>query len=224
MVDQLRQGVQHRQAQIDRRGTDRLEDGQVDAAAKDRAHREQPLRRLAQHLVAPGDRGAQRPLPIRHIPATADQQAQGVLQPGQDRRRRQQLHPCGRQFDRQRQPVEGAMPRLHDTALTSVGAQGRRAPPVPLVERIERKYLITGGLTVIGVTEIIFGTSTSDVVIVSPHCQSWPPSDDLGVRDCGGGHRHRLPGHRDSRRKTNGGTLEAAAAGQQIEAPHGVAA
>ena len=45
----------------------------------------------------------------------ADQQAQRVLEPRQDRRRRQQLHPRRRQLDRQRQPVEAS----HDPAIAA---------------------------------------------------------------------------------------------------------
>ena len=83
--------------------------------------------RLAQQVVAPGDRGAQRPLPVRHVPVIADQQAQRVLQPRQDRRRRQQLHPRGRQFDRQRQPVEASRDaRDRGRVLVGDGEAGHR--------------------------------------------------------------------------------------------------
>ena len=106
LVDQFLQRVQHRHAEAQRAGADRLDVIQADAAAEHRARRQQPPCRLAQQIVAPGDRGAQRPLPVRHVPAAAHQQSERVREPRQDRRRRQQLHPRRRQLDRQRQPVE----------------------------------------------------------------------------------------------------------------------
>jgi hypothetical protein len=89
---------------------DRLDALQADAAPEHRGRREQAPCCLAQQVIAPGDRGAQGALPVRRVLARADQQAQRVLQPRQDRLRRQQLDPRGRQLDRQRQAVEP----LHD--------------------------------------------------------------------------------------------------------------
>ena len=110
MVDQLLQRVKNRYPEVQRFRADRLDALQADAAPEHRGRREQAPGCIAQQVIAPGNRGTQGALPVRRIPAAADQQAQRVLQPRQDRRRRQQLDPRGRQLDRQRQAVEP----LHD--------------------------------------------------------------------------------------------------------------
>ena len=61
-----------------------------------------------EQVVAPGDRVAHRALPRRQVAAAAGQQGQPLLEPGQERRRRQDLHPGRGKLDGQRQAVEAA--------------------------------------------------------------------------------------------------------------------
>ena len=84
----------------------RLDDAEGDAAAEDRASGQQLPGRITQQFVTPRYGRAQRPLAGRQVPAAAHQQDQRVVQARQDFRRRQQLHPRGRQLDGQRKPVQ----------------------------------------------------------------------------------------------------------------------
>jgi putative MFS transporter len=52
------------------------------------------------------------------------------------------------------------------TALSFIGSPVGALLAVPLVERVERKFLVIGGLSLIGVAGIVFGNSTSSAVIV----------------------------------------------------------
>ena len=106
VIDQLARGVQHGHAKAGRVGADALDDAEGDAAAEDRASGQQLPGRIAQQFVTPRYGRAQRPLAGRQVPAAAHQQDQRVVQARQDFRRRQQLHPRGRQLDGQRQPVQ----------------------------------------------------------------------------------------------------------------------
>ena len=105
VVNQLGQRVENRAAEVGRR-THVAEDGEVDAAAEHRADREQPLRRLAQKLVAPRDRGTQRSLTVGDVSVVAHQERQRVVEPLEDRLRRQHPDPRRSQLDRERQAVE----------------------------------------------------------------------------------------------------------------------
>ena len=89
LVDQLRHAVEHRQADVHRGVAYHLDDLQAGAPGEHRARGEEPPGSLGQQRVAPGDRGAQRLLPVRQVAAAAGQQAQRMVQPGQDRLRRQ---------------------------------------------------------------------------------------------------------------------------------------
>ena len=53
------------------------------------------------------------------------------------------------------------------TALSFIGAPVGALLAVPLIERVERKFLVIGGLTVIGIAGIVFGNGTSTAVIVT---------------------------------------------------------
>ena len=57
----------------------------VEAAVEDRQAGEQPPLALAQEIVAPGDRPAQRPVPHRQVSRPLHQEDQALLQPGQQR-------------------------------------------------------------------------------------------------------------------------------------------
>ena len=67
---------------------------------------EQPLLGRVEEIVAPADRGGERPLPRRHVPRSADEQGQRVFQAFQEHRWRQ--HPqAGRgELEGQGQPIE----------------------------------------------------------------------------------------------------------------------
>ncbi len=112
MVDQLLQGIENRYAQVQRARADGRRCSRRPMPPRNtELASEQRRASFAQQVMAPGDRRAQRPLPVRRVPAAADQQTQRILQPREDRLRRQHLDPRGRQFDRQRQPLES----LHDS-------------------------------------------------------------------------------------------------------------
>ena len=76
------------------------------AADEDRQAAEQPLFGLAEQVVAPGNRRAQRLLTRRQIPRAAGQDLETALQPPQHRRRRQRLDAGRRQLDGQGQTVQ----------------------------------------------------------------------------------------------------------------------
>ena len=107
LVHQLLQAVQHADADAGPRahGLDHL---QVDTAPEDRAGRQQLPALIAEQVIAPLDGGAQRLLAVRQVTAPAGQQPQRMLQPLQDRLRRQQPDPRRSQLDRQRQAIQPA--------------------------------------------------------------------------------------------------------------------
>ena len=83
---------------------------------RDRA--EYPLLAVIQQPVAPLHRGRQRPLPRRCRPVPAGQQREPVIDPVQQPRHAQRLHPRRGQLDRQRHPVQpGHQPRHHRAGL-----------------------------------------------------------------------------------------------------------
>ena len=96
-------------------------------------------RRVGQQCIAPGDRGAQRLLPVRQVAAAAGQQAQRMVQPGQDRLRRQQLNPRRRQLDGQRQAVESAGDRRDRRHVLVVESESRHRGGGPLGEQAHRR-------------------------------------------------------------------------------------
>jgi hypothetical protein len=59
-----------------------------------------------QQIVAPGDRVPERPLPSRQNALTAGEQWKAMDEPRPERLRRQQLHPCGLELNRQRQAIQ----------------------------------------------------------------------------------------------------------------------
>ena len=101
----------------------RLRGVEREAADEDGQAREERLLRRAQEVVAPGDGGAQRPVPLG--PAVAGlglQQRQPLAQALEDRLRREQLGARGRELDRKREPVE-TQAELGDRA--GVGSESR---------------------------------------------------------------------------------------------------
>ena len=86
-------------------GRGRLE---PEAADEDGQAPEQRLLPLEQQVVAPGDRVAQRPLALVGVLGAAGQQGQPLVEPAQERLRRERAHPRRGQLDRERQAVEPA--------------------------------------------------------------------------------------------------------------------
>ena len=76
------------------------------AADEDREACEQRLLRLVEHVVAPGDRAAQRLLPFGKVAGAAGEQSKAVLEPAQHRFGREDPDARRRQLDGQRQPIE----------------------------------------------------------------------------------------------------------------------
>jgi hypothetical protein len=60
----------------------------------------------AEQVVAPGDRGAQRPLPLREVAGPPAEQREAAAQAGQERRRRPEAAARRGEFDRQRDPIQ----------------------------------------------------------------------------------------------------------------------
>ena len=79
-----------------------------------------------QQVVAPGDRRAQRPLPLRRRPRSAGEQGQPLLEPFEQDRRRERLDAGGRELDRERQAVEAPADLGHLAVRREVGATARR--------------------------------------------------------------------------------------------------
>ena len=80
---------------------------QREAADEDGEAREERLLLRGQEVVAPLDRGAQRPVPLGHTGARLGlQELEPLAQAHEDLARREQLDPCGGQLERERQPVQ----------------------------------------------------------------------------------------------------------------------
>ena len=85
-----------------------------------------------QEVVAPGDGLAQRPLPLRQIPRAACQQLQPPLQPGKERVRAEEPHPCRGQLDGERQSIQAMTDLGHRRGGRVVDRKVRAAPPAPV--------------------------------------------------------------------------------------------
>ena len=101
-----------------------------------------------EQVVAPGDRGAQRPLPLGGRAGAAGEQWQSLLEPLEQHRRRERLDARGSQLDRERQTVE-APADLGDLAVRGkVGADGEgtldeEIDRFPLSQRIDGDLPLT---------------------------------------------------------------------------------
>ena len=98
--------VEQRAERVDFGAADGLGRLERAAAREHREAREQLLLALVEQVVAPGDRRAKGSLALGGVARTAGQQRQPLLEPFEQRRRRQHLHARRGQLDRQRQPVE----------------------------------------------------------------------------------------------------------------------
>ena len=78
----------------------------AEGAAEDAQPPEQPALRLAQQVVAPVERRAQRAVAVGQVGGAAGEQAEAVVEPAQHRLRRQQPHARRGELDGERQPVE----------------------------------------------------------------------------------------------------------------------
>ena len=101
VVDQRREAGQDARAAADRLGG--LERA---AADEDGEPREERLLVRPEQRVAPVDRRAQRLLARGQVARAAGEQVEALLEPGEQRLRREQLRARGRQLDRERQAVE----------------------------------------------------------------------------------------------------------------------
>ena len=113
VVHQRAQRVYHLPATVRiRRGNvvggaaDGLHGGQAERASEHPEPGEQRLLAGRQQAETPVQSAPERPLPLRQVTRPAGQQTQPVAQPRKQRLRGQQLHPGGREFDGQRQPVQ----------------------------------------------------------------------------------------------------------------------
>ena len=88
--------------------------------------------------MAPGDRRPQGLLPVRQVATAAGEQAQRVLQPGQDRFRRQQLDPRRGQLKGQRQAVQLAGDLGDRRRVLLVDGEVRQHRGGPLGEQAHR--------------------------------------------------------------------------------------
>ena len=87
-------------------GADGLDVGERAAAGEDRHAPEQPLLRLGEERVAPVDRGAQRLLPLGRVARAGGEHVERVVEPLEQRFRRQEPQPGGGELERERQAVE----------------------------------------------------------------------------------------------------------------------
>ena len=138
LVEELGQAVEHRQADVRRGVADRLDRLQAGAAGEHRTGGEEPPGLLGEQVMAPGDRRPQGLLPVRQVAAAAGEQAQRVLQPGQDRLRRQQLDPRRGQLEGQRQAVQPAGDLGDRRRVPLVDGEVRQHRGGPLGEQAHR--------------------------------------------------------------------------------------
>ena len=105
--------------------------GDGESPCEDRQVAEDVLFALVEEVVAGVDGGSQGPVPCRLPRPVVGEQVELAVQPGQDRRGRQQVHAGGRQLDGQWQPVEAAA-QLADRGGRGVGqlepGSGRARP------------------------------------------------------------------------------------------------
>ena len=155
LVDEFLESVQDLDAQVDRSRADRLGGFEADAAAEYRAGGQQAPGAGPEQRVAPGNRPAQGLLALRQVTGAPDEQGQGLIQPGDQRRGRQELDPCRRQFERQGQAIEplgdpgdGGRVLLAKDEIRSRGAGAVDEQPHRLAvrHRGDRRALLAGHL------------------------------------------------------------------------------
>jgi hypothetical protein len=95
-------------------------------AGEHRQTGEQPSFSGIEQLVAPVDRGMERPLAGGDVPGSCGEDRQASLQPVEDRRRAQILHPCGGELDPQRQAVEPPRDLGHRARVVVRHGEARR--------------------------------------------------------------------------------------------------
>ena len=82
LVGQRHDPVEHVDPDLSGRAADRLRGVELPAADEGCEPPEQPLLALVQQVVAPGDRAAERLLPLRQVPRARGQDPELTLQPG----------------------------------------------------------------------------------------------------------------------------------------------
>ena len=92
---------------------DGVGDLQRATAREDTEPRQQGLLGRLEQVVAPVDRVAERALPCRQVVRAAGEEVEPLLEPPQDRLRREQLHPSCRELDRERKTVEAPADPRH---------------------------------------------------------------------------------------------------------------
>ncbi len=115
VVDQRREAGQETLVTADGLGG-----GERAAAGEDGEAREECLLVRAEQVVAPVDRRAERLLARGHVPWAAGEEVEALLEPGEQRLRREQLGARGRELDRERESVE-ADADLGDRGRVRVG-------------------------------------------------------------------------------------------------------
>ncbi len=126
LVDERRQPIEHVEAQVRTRAAHGLGGLEVAAAAEHREPVHEAPATLVEQVVAPGDRPAERLLPLGQVTRSSGQQGQVVLQPGEDLVGCQELDPRGGELDRERHPVE---PRGDPGDGRGVGIRDAEARP-----------------------------------------------------------------------------------------------
>ena len=97
------------------------------AGEHDRAARNSRCSSAVEQLVAPVDRRAQRALALRQVAGAAGEERQPLLEPFEQLRRRERLHPRGGELERERQVVEAAA----DRSRRPRRPRSRARPPAP---------------------------------------------------------------------------------------------
>ena len=78
---------------------------------------------VVEQLVAPGDRGAERPLAVGQVARSAPKDIESSSEAVAQLRRREQAKPRGRELDRERQPVESRADLADDRSRVVVEAE-----------------------------------------------------------------------------------------------------
>ena len=105
------------------------------AASEDAEAAEQGLLGRGEQVVAPGDRGAEGLLARRQVAGAAGEQRQPPVQLTEQRRRREHLAACRREFDGERQPIQVPADRGHRAGIGVTGGEVRSAGACSLDEQ-----------------------------------------------------------------------------------------
>jgi hypothetical protein len=121
--------------------------------------------------MAPRDRASQRSLPLRQVTGTAGEQLEPALEPAEQRPDGEELHPHGRELDRERKAIEPAA----DLRDCLVRFEVRPDGPRPLEEELHRIRLRQRAER-----KLVLGGEMEASAAGREHLQAWRCGEQLG--------------------------------------------